>query len=299
MAVFIAASDETSGGNALSTYLYSGWVMPESDWFNCFTPAWQERVLDGPPKIPFLHMTDMRKKTWREKWKVTELDADERMDEAARVIDHMGSMYPVTISIDGEMFQSLYKTHKFLSASGGVKDFQPDFLAFLPYVYVVLLNLNKRNPEAEKVDFMVENNSQITKHIYELYQAMAAALTHIGASNLIPLLGGFLPVDKTRVPVQAADYLCWHARRAKAETLTDKRDLRRWNTISHRTGVYYEMERDVMFGLAEAFNEYGRENEKPNGVREVRQYNAKNNEYPARRDKSKAGRGKGGKKAEA
>jgi hypothetical protein len=66
MAVFTAASDETSGGNPLSVYHYSGWVMPEPDWSHFFTPAWQERVLDGPPNIPYLHMTEICSKAWRE-----------------------------------------------------------------------------------------------------------------------------------------------------------------------------------------------------------------------------------------
>ena len=90
MAVFIAASDETSGGNAFSVYHYSGWVMSEADWSQYFTPAWNERVLAGPPEIPYLHVTDMRSKAWRGKWGITETMADERMDEAALVIAQMG-----------------------------------------------------------------------------------------------------------------------------------------------------------------------------------------------------------------
>ena len=60
MAIFLAASDETKGANAFASYHYAGWIATEPDWSQFFTTAWQERVLDGPPKIPYMHMTEMR-----------------------------------------------------------------------------------------------------------------------------------------------------------------------------------------------------------------------------------------------
>jgi hypothetical protein len=246
MAVFVAASDETSGGNVFSTYHYSGWVMSEDDWSRFFTPAWQEWVLNGPPKIPYLHMTEMRSKAWREKWGITARDADIRLDNAALVIDQMGSLFPIDVSIDGSIFRPLYEPHKLTTTSGAVKEFQPDFFAFLPYVYTVLGRVHARNPEAEKIDFLVENNGEITKHIHEFYRTMPEALAYIKANHLIPLLGELLPAGKDRVPLQAADYLCWHARRARAQTLTDRRDLRRWGTISDRKGLSIPIPTDIM-----------------------------------------------------
>jgi hypothetical protein len=29
-----------------------------------FAPAWQERVLDGRPQIPYLHVTEIRRREW-------------------------------------------------------------------------------------------------------------------------------------------------------------------------------------------------------------------------------------------
>jgi hypothetical protein len=258
MAVFLAASDETSGANAFGLYHYAGWIAPEPDWSRFFNPAWQQRVLDGPPTIPYLHMTEMRSRAWREKWRITETDMDERLDEAARVIDTMGSLYPLKLTIDASIFRPLYKPHKMVVASGAQKDFVPDFLAFVAYVHAVLVSVQLRNPEAEKVDFLVENNSQITKHIYELYKTLPESLTYIGKPELIPLLGKFLPGEKDRVPLQAADYLCWHSQRAEANTLFDDRDLRRWNTIAARKGFNLSLPTSVLTALAQAFTEHGK-----------------------------------------
>jgi hypothetical protein len=270
MAVFLAASDEASGANAFTLCHYAGWVAPEPDWSQFFTPAWQERVLDGPPKIPYLHMTEMRSRAWRAKWGITELDVDDRLDEAARVIDTMGSVYPFKLTIDSGIFRPLYKPHKMIVASGAQKTFQPDFLAFTSYVYAVLSQVYLKYPDAEKVDFLLENNSEITKHIYELYKTMPVALNHIERPELIPLLGEFIPGGKERVPLQAADYLCWHSQRAEAQTLSDERDLRRWNTIAQRKGFNLTLPTDVLTALAQAFTEHGKENETTHGIRKVR-----------------------------
>ena len=293
MALFIAASDETSGGNVLSVYHYAGWIAPELDWSQFFTPAWQERVLDGPPKIPYLNKTEIRSKSWRKQHGITEADADERLDEAARVIDTMGSLYPFEVSIDGSLFAPLYKPHKMKVGSGAQKPLQPDFIAFVAYVNVVLAQVRFKYPQAEKVDFLVENNSEITKHLYELYQTMPAALNHVGRPDLIPLVGEFIPGGKDRIPLQAADYLCWHTRRAEANMLDDERDLRRWGTTSHRKGLSMPLPADVLTNIAQAFMEREKENEAADRVRELRQHHAQTNKRPAQPDKSRARSGKG------
>lgn len=269
MAVFVAASDETSGGNVGSAYHYAGWIAPEPDWSNFFTPAWKERVLDGPPEIPYLHMTDIRSRAWRGKYGITETVVEERLDEAARVIDQMGSLFPLMYTIHRSDFNPLYKEHKVIVASGATKDFQPDFLAFLAYAYGVLKYVHDKHPSADRVNFLVENNSEITKHIYEFYKGMPGALNHIEAPELIALLGEFLPAGKDRVPLQAADYLCWHSRRADSDTL-DTRDAARFGTIASRKGFRLTIPKEVLTGLSEAFREHGFTSEQINKLRGVR-----------------------------
>ena len=104
MAVFVAASDESGGSTHLSDFQCTGWLAPENDWLRFFGPAWQEHVLDGPPKIPYLHVTEMRSRAWREKHGLTRRDAENRLDEAAGVIASTGSLYPLTVKISGHYF---------------------------------------------------------------------------------------------------------------------------------------------------------------------------------------------------
>lgn len=295
MAVFVAASDETNSANGL--YHYAGWLAPEPDWSLYFTPAWQERVLDGPPKIPYVHMTDVRSRAWREQWHVTQTDVDERLDEAARVIDQMGSLYPFKITIDTKIFKPLYKPHKMLVASGAATDYKPDFLGFVSYAFGVLAQVHFKYPEAEKVDFLVENNSEVTKHIHQLYRTLPESLKQIGRPELVPLVGDFVAAGKERVPLQAADYLCWHSQRADAQTLSDIRDLRRWNTIAQRKGFNMLLPTSVLTDLAAAFAKRERENDKTNGSGSFRQNHARSDKRIARRNKKGTRRRKSNKDA--
>lgn len=104
MAVFVSASDETSGKNQRDTFFFGGWIAPQEDWSRFFELAWQERVLDGPPSIPHLHMTDMRSRRWREKHGLTRLVADDRIDEAIQLLDTMATLFPICVSVDAGHF---------------------------------------------------------------------------------------------------------------------------------------------------------------------------------------------------
>jgi hypothetical protein len=294
MAVFLAASDETSGANAFGLYHYAGWLAPEPDWYRFFAPAWQERVLDGPPTIPYLHMTQMRGWRWRAQVGISDANMNDRLDEAARVIDTLGSLYPFKITIDAGVFRPLYKPHKMLVGSGGQKDHQPDFLAFTSYAYAVLLYVHTHYPDTEKVDFLVENNSEITKHVHELFGSLPDSLNYIGQPELVPLIGGFSAAGKEHAPLQAADYLCWHIQRANLQKLDD-RDYRRWNTIwTLRERFDFDVPTDILTAIAEAFTEREKEeDEKVCRIRSIRQNDAHCNERAARLNRKGTGRRKG------
>lgn len=297
MAVFVSASDEGSGANHLCPFEVTGWIAPEEDWSRFFAPAWQSRVLDGPPKIPYLHVTEIRSKSWRAQYGLTQSQADDRLDEAANVIGTMGSLYPVRIVLDGGLFRRTFATHKLLATTGGVKRYEPDYYAFMTYAYAVLCRVKIKHPEAEKVDFVVEYKAGITEHLRGFYESLPNALRHIKRPDLIPLLGEFIPGSKERVPLQAADFLCWHTQRADADRLTFE-DWRRWQPMAHKKGFSFSVTEDLLTGLAEAFEKHGADSERTIGVRQLRQNNARPDEGLARRNKKGTGRRKGSKDTE-
>lgn len=132
VAVFVSASDESDGGNHRSKFWHGGWVAPEADWFNCFAPAWQERVLDAKPKIPFMHMTEIRDPGWRKEHGISWDEAQTKMDEAAILIDQMASLYPVMVSANAGSFLDAHGKKKIMqSAAGGNKGARADDIGAL------------------------------------------------------------------------------------------------------------------------------------------------------------------------
>jgi hypothetical protein len=59
MAVYVAYSDESDVGDTNGSFIMGGFLASEQDWIE-LSELWQNRVLNGPPKIPYLHMKEIR-----------------------------------------------------------------------------------------------------------------------------------------------------------------------------------------------------------------------------------------------
>jgi hypothetical protein len=256
MAVFVYGSDEYSGGDARGSFLFAGYIGPEEDWSRFFTPAWKQRVLDGPPEIPYLHMTDIRSKKWRERWGISKLAAEDRVDEAASVINNMGSFYPVAVEVGHSHVKDVFaeaKVRREEAKQFEAKPFVPDYLCFVTYAHTVLDYVRKKHPHVEKVDFIVEKKGYITRYINEFHSGLARALTAIGRTDLSPLVGALSIGDKARIPCQAADFLCWHAGRfenAQEVKPEDYRDGERYLKLRNRNGLWLHLPNSVLCELA-------------------------------------------------
>jgi hypothetical protein len=247
MAVFISATDEHSGGDGKGLFLFAGFAGPEEDWSQFFVPAWQERVLDGPPKIPFLHMTDIRSNKFRNKYGISRLEADRRVDEAIDIIDTMGSFYPIAVEVDGSEFKNEFAEAKMRRSSAKqfeAKPFEPDYICFLAYAHTLLDYIHAKHPHVEKVDFVIEQKGIITRYVNEFHSHLADAMNSINRPELGLLVGALSVGDKERIPCQAADVLCWHAARfenAQEVAPQDIPDARRYLKLRNRRGKWFDL----------------------------------------------------------
>jgi len=186
VAVFVAAADESDGPKQTGPFVYGGFVGPTRDWIDCFAPAWQERVLNGRPTLPFFHM---------------------------------GSIRLARTSFDGghfrQTFQSVRVARK--GAQAGGYPFEPDYIGFLGFARGVLEHVKSEYPDAEKVDFLVEKKQTVSHYMPNYLDMLEDWLTDNGRLDLVALIGELNPRgDKTRVPLQAADLAMWHVRRHEA-----------------------------------------------------------------------------------
>jgi hypothetical protein len=247
--VFVAASDETAGKDHRSTFSRAGFVAPENDWSQCFAPAWDERVLNGPPAIPYLHMTDIRSPQWRSEHGLSGVAAEQR-DEAIRVIASTGSVFAILSKVDAGHFRDVLANHKVIARIGAKPySLEPDYMCFLAFAYVALKYVTEEHPDAEKVDFIVEHNGNITRHIGDFHASMENGLREAGNTAWADLVGELIAGGKDRVPLQAADVLCWHSQRRELGTLS-RTDARRYGRLAHRLGFQWEWTRDEIAAFA-------------------------------------------------
>lgn len=248
MAVFVCGLDETSGRHRRDKFFMGGFVAPETDWSLAFTPAWEERVLAGPPRIPYLHITDIRSPKWREQYGLSKTSANCRLDIAIDLIDKADSLCPIGVDVDGgEVCDSLSEM-RIVHPDGGNARFDPDYLCFLAYSYLALSYIAKTYADAERVDFIIERNGRITRYIQVFHSGIAATLAALGRRDLAELVGGFMPAGKERVPLQAADVLCWHSARRK-ETMDDS-DIKRYAKLARKTGMRVPLDGNYIKELA-------------------------------------------------
>src|SRR5437899_3049383 len=98
LAVFVSHSDETEAMSGRKRFLVGGYVAPETDW-PYFAGEWDERVLAGPPRIPYLHMREITSPAWRSDHGISREQAEARVDVGVDVIGSAGSLSVLTSSL--------------------------------------------------------------------------------------------------------------------------------------------------------------------------------------------------------
>lgn len=251
MAVFVAASDESDGPRQTGPFVYGGFVGPSRDWIDWFAPAWEERVLNGTPAIPFFHMTEIRNPKWQAEHGLSASEAERRIDEAVRIVASMGTINVVHTAFDSGHFRKMFRSARIaLKTQFGSYSFDPDYVGFMGFARGVLEFVQNHRCDVERVDFVVERKQRVSHYMPDYLDAVEEWLTDTGQTDLLKLVGGLSLGDKTRVPLQAADLAMWHIRRKEAGELEDV-DLRRMRRMfDGRKMTFSGMTNDEITGVA-------------------------------------------------
>ena len=226
LAVFTAFSDESGSGDRRGTFLMGGYVANSTAIWPYFTRAWQQNVLNALPPIPYLHMTELRRKHFKRKYRLSDLQAEDKVRMAVQTIYATG-LCPVFSAVNRGNLEDILRAQ--LRARGikpGYSFKHPDYLCFLSYAYCLLDEVSIRYPEVEKVDFVVSRSGKITDHIRSFHERLreSVAENHPRLTNLV---GRLIPDDmETSPPLQAADVFCWHMQHFE-ETGAQSRNLSR------------------------------------------------------------------------
>ena len=227
MAVILSASDETYKDK----FVYAGLLAPVKYWENIFAPRWEQTVLRGVPNIPFLHMTEIRSRSWRVEIGISEAEAEQRVDNAVQILCKRKEPTWVGIEFTHKTFNDNLK-QPMLLPTGARKEYVADYLGFSGYVRAVIKFVKITYPGATKVDFLVEENGEVTKNLHHFYGKYEPFM-----KDHIEMFGDIIPGGKDKTPLQAADLLCWHLRRHREKTLEGV-DLERYQRLARK---YYRI----------------------------------------------------------
>ena len=202
-------------------------------------------------------MTDMRCPAWRSQHGLSDIEADNRLNEASRVIGSMGSLIPVMLSVEESEFNAMLRQDITLKPNK-IERLEPDYICFLCFALAQLEWIHNVMKDVRQVDFWVERSSKkITKYISDFHTRLPDALRYIGSGHLAPLVGELQAVGKDRIPAQTADMLGWHARNLANGTLDQLGQKRYWRMTDGgdgrgRYGYRGGLNSDLLRNLAEA-----------------------------------------------
>jgi hypothetical protein len=235
LSLYLAFSDEAGIADNGGEFLVAGYVAHETEW-PWITRAWQERVLDGPPKIPYLHMTEIRSRGWREKNSISYNESEERVAEAVRVLQSSGPLVAVASVMKRsdlhEAIHTRYVSRK--KVPKGVDE--PDYACFLKFVGLMLIQVHDRYRDARRVDFIVSRKETVAKGLGDMIETTKLYLAD-AHPEIASLLGELIPASmEAELPLQAADVLCWHLQRYYTGTFDRTDENRMWMLLKERDG---------------------------------------------------------------
>lgn len=250
--VFQAAADETECGNQTGPFVFGGWVAPVFDWQELFSKLWEDRVLNRRPAIQHLHVAELLSRHGRQKHGLNGKQAEARIDKAIAVIRRMPSLIPVWSSVDGAHFRETFAQSKFVlnKKQPGVFAAEPDYVAFQGFAIAVLIRVAMDFPQAQTVDFIVEDKGIVTTRMKEeFYDRLPNILTNRGLDHLRKLVGAFIRGTKDRAPLQAADLLIWHVRKEKSTEATAQERRRLKRMLDGRIGIEFDLPKDEVSAI--------------------------------------------------
>jgi hypothetical protein len=160
-------------------------------------------------------MADLKSQKWCSQHELTPDDVERRLDAAFELIADAGGLFPIAYRVDAGHLRSAFaeaEVKLVIKTEGGMarKPFEPDYYCFLQWAFRVLRLVDHHYPDAEKVDFVIEEKGTITKHFRRFHRSMEKGLRELGADNLARLVRGIGVASKERVLLQTADLLVWH-----------------------------------------------------------------------------------------
>jgi hypothetical protein len=211
-------------------------------------------VLDGPPTIPELHMTEIRSWRWREEAGISYNDAEERVAEAVRVIFSTGSLDAVASVIKRSVLHQVFPKQTDPKKKKQASLDTPDYVCYMAYILLTLLRVRKLHPDAAKVNFVFAEKEE-TKKGMKLVVDGARLFLAAKAPEVAKLFGDFLPdIPEKEIPLQAADLICWHLQCNYRGGFPRTDENRMWYLLKERDGDLHVWTKETLDEIADVLH---------------------------------------------
>jgi hypothetical protein len=155
-------------------------------------------------------MREIRNDQWRSRYHLSFNEAEDRVCEAARIMDSFGNMAAIASIIRPSdlhnVFYKRYKKRKHVPT--GIDE--PDYFCFLAYATYIIGQVHRKWPGAERVNFVVSHKKTVTHHIESFRDELQKAIL----PDLSDLVGDLIAANQEdTIPLQCADVLLWHMQR--------------------------------------------------------------------------------------
>jgi hypothetical protein len=235
LAVYAAYSDESGTPDPDGQFVVGGYVLPESDWPD-FSKKWAENVLDSKPKIPYLHMVELRSKAFQAEHGLNWEDCLNKAAVACQTIHDHQNVRAYFGSISRKSLKGIYETVEKQGFTYGVPLNEPDYMCFLSYAWHLIRDVGQYRPDVTRINFMVAKKQRIT-HYYKLFKDELRSFMESDSPQLASLVGDLIPISpEDHLPAQAADVFCWHLQRHYANNLASE-DLANLILLSESRGT--------------------------------------------------------------
>jgi hypothetical protein len=123
---------------------------------------------------------------------------------------------------------------------------EPDYLCFLAYARITLEHALAACPSVSEVDFVVSLKGKTTDHVKTFH----GELKRLVEPPYKDLVGDLIPASmEKRLPLQAADVLCWHFQRFFGGRM-NRIDEGRLARLGDKIGKHHQWKREDLEHLA-------------------------------------------------
>lgn len=235
MTVYVAYSDESATPDNDGPFIVGGYVTPALAWPD-FSKKWAENVLLPAPEIPYMHVVELRSKVFRAKHGLTWEDNLAKVAAASKTIYDHKDVWACFGAISRQKLQEIYR--KIEKSGRRYQEFlkEPDYMCFLSYAFYLIAHVSDLRPEVTRIDFVVSKKQRVS-HYYSKFQEEMRDFLNDYNPALGKLVGDLIPANmEDRVPLQAADVLCWHLQKHYSNAV-EPEDVSNLNLLMESSGT--------------------------------------------------------------